>query len=235
MDSDDINSISDTEEALQITTIVEETYNELMTRKEWNHLKIPRQLESLSDADYPSTLKIPEDVMQIDTVRYDVTRDSADPVEYQTIKYKHPNDFLDYILTRRSPSSEIDSLTVKGSGVPLLVYNDRPPTFWTSFDDQFITFDSYNINVEDTVRGNKSIVYAVVLPEFNKNSDEFIPEMPARMFPLFLAECKKACFFYLKDSQSPVDEKRTFRGAAIFNDRGNRAHDRARRARFGRK
>lgn len=234
MNSDDVNSISDTEEAVQVASIIEDTHNELMTRDDWNHLKLPIPLLSLADSNYPTTLQLPEAVINISMVRYNCKSSVNDADCFRKLTYKDPNDFLDMVLARSSTASHVASKTVKGSTTPLYVTTNHPPSFWTSFDEEYITFDSYDSVLESTLQGEKSIVYAAQLPSFTM-VDTFIPNMPAKMFPQFLAECKKACFFYLKEQMSPVDEKRALRGQSLNVFRNTRAHERRTVKTYGRR
>lgn len=234
MNSDDVNSITDTEEALQVSAIIEDTHNELMTRSDWNHLKLPIPLLSLADSDYPTTLQLPSTVVDISMVRYNCKTSVFDADNFKKLTYKDPNDFLDSVLSRSSTASNVESKTVKGSTAPIYVLNDSPPSFWTSFDEEYLTFDAYVADVENTLQGAKSIVYATQLPSFTMD-DTFVPNLPATMFPQFLAECKKACFFYLKEQMSPVDEKRALRGQSLNNFRNTRAHERRTVKRYGRR
>lgn len=236
MDSDDVNDIDDTEESLQVVDIIENTYYELMTIKEWNHLKIPKPMESLSDSDYPSTLKIPDDVVKIeeDSLRYESRESSSDSLDYKPLKYMSPIDFTKYVLSRTSTDSSIDTLTVKGSTTPLLIKNDAPPSYWTSFDEKYITMDSYDSDIENTVQGNKSLAYCTVIPVFDPTDGDFVPECPTRMFPMLLAEATRACFLYLKQTDSPMDAKRSLRGNSVLKGSDYVAHERKNPAGFGR-
>jgi hypothetical protein len=136
-------------------------------------------------------------------------------------------------LSRDSTATNVDSKTVKGSTTPLYILNDRHPKYWTSFDEEYITLDGYLSTLDSTVMGSKSIVYATSLPIFTQE-DTFIPPIPATMFPQFLAECKKACFFYLKESATPIDEKIAFRGQSRNSFNNTRAHERKRSKNYGR-
>ena len=49
MDSDEVNSISDTEESSQIAQIVKTTYFEILGRRDWPHLSKFTNLNSISD------------------------------------------------------------------------------------------------------------------------------------------------------------------------------------------
>ncbi len=238
MDSDVVDTTEDSEEARQIKTIIIETYNELMSRKEWNHLKVPLALEALeSDVleDFPTTFAIPDSVIAIDHVRYDTREADVDPVRWCNLTYLTPECFLDRVLNRNSTADDVDTVGVVGSNINMYVFNDRQPSFWTSFDDKHIVFDAYNADLGDYLPANRTVIYATYLPAFPDDDDDFVPDLPSRMFPMFLSECKKAAFLYLKEMSSPVDEKRAFRGASIFNNGGAKVNVRGSRARFGRR
>lgn len=236
MDSDDVNDIDDTVEAQQVVDIIEDTYYEMMSNVEWNHLKNPETLESLSDSDFPSTLKIPESVVSFENIiRYDVQKSTDTKVNYEKLSYKSPKDFTDEILLRDSSASNISAKTIKNSNTPIYILTDTAPSFWTSFDEEYITLDSYDSAVESTLKGSKSIVYAVTIPTFDATDKDYVPDCPIQMFPTLLSESKKACFFYLKQQQTPIDEKRSVRGLNRLKRKDYRAHERTRRSNFGRR
>lgn len=235
MDSDDVNDISDTIEALQVVQIIKDTYYVLMFDSDWDHLKTPIQLDGLSDSDYPTTLSIADSVDEIHQIKYDIRDSTADALEYSTMTYKSPLDFTEMVMKRDSTASEVEQYTVKGSAVPILVFNDRAPTYWTSYDENYITLDAYDSGIDSTLQTSKNMAYCTVMPEFDDTDNTFVPVCPAKMFPTLLAETKKAAFFYLKGIQTPIDEKRAFKGTSILKQNGNRAHERKNRPRFGRR
>lgn len=238
MDSDEVNTIVNDAnvEARQVVSIIEDTYYDLMLNHvDWNHLKSVVQLDSLSDSNFPSTLKIPNDVVRIEKIRYDIRKPEDEYAKYSTRTYLPPQDFLDKVLERDADNDAVEIYHVKGTNTPIFIYNDREPTYWTSFDEEYITFDAYDSSVDSTLRGSKSMTYAVSIPTFNPNSDTYIPDCPIQFFPTLLAESKKACFAYLKQGVSPVDEKRSLRGLNKIKGKGYNAHSRRYIRRFGRR
>lgn len=235
MDSDEVDTITDTEEAQQVVDIIEDTYYELMSQKDWNHLREPTQLEELSDTLYPTTLRIPDEVVDIEDLRYEIRDSVSEDLEYVSMTYMDPISFTDYILSRRSTDSNIETLTVKGASTPLLVKNDKSPEYWTSYDEEYIVLDSYDAAVDTTLQASKSLVYCTKIPTFDKTLGTYVPDCPVNMFPTLLAEAKRACFFYLKQTDSPIDAKRSLRGMHRIKNKDYRAHERKKYPRFGRK
>ncbi len=232
MDSDDVNSINDTEEALQVAEIAQDTYYELVTQSEWPHLNQTCVLESVGDSSKPTFLRIPDNVDKIDTIRYEQAADAENPRSFKKVTYQDSELFLSnsYSLTIDNPEVE----EIVDNGVSIFVQNDRQPIFWTSFDDEHIVFSSFDNTIESTLQGNKTSVQCKVIPVWSE-TDAFIPDLPAKMFPLFLAEVKSASHQYLKQQASPTDSKRSVRGFNVLRQRNGRANEYKNRPRFGRR
>lgn len=233
MDSDDVNSISDTEEALQIVDIIEDTYNHMLIQINPPSLDTTTRLTDVSDTDQPTTLQIPEGVIDIDKIKYEVTDTGDTNREFKTLIWLKPQDFVDKLLTRSSGDSNVQEL-LSPTNTPLFVFTDAWPTYWTSFDDEHIVCDSYVATESATLLGSKTMTLCTRLPSFTK-SDTFVPELAEKAFPLLLAESKQASHVYLKQQASPIDAKRALQGNHTFRHKKDRAHDRKRQVNYGRK
>src|SRR6476661_687590 len=87
MDSDEVNSVYDTVEALQVATIIIETLE-----SEFNNIDIPSfnkivQLQSVSDTSRPNYLKYGDDVGSIKWLKY---RDDRNHSRYKDVIYLDP-------------------------------------------------------------------------------------------------------------------------------------------------
>lgn len=233
MDSDDVNSISDTEEAIQLTDVIEDTYFHLMSQKDWPHLKQTCTLESLSDATRPNYLRVPDLVSEIMDIKYNTTKAGDASESIATIRYKDPMEFTDMTLTRSTANVEVQKIFTLNN-TPLFIYNERDPLWWTSFDDEHIVFDAWDSAEEATLSGAKCFVHCIKSPVFDKNTDTFIPDLPEELFPTLLAESKRAAHLYHKQSDSPVDAKRALQGIHRMREKAWRTNDGRKKARFGR-
>ena len=142
MDSDDVNSIDDTEESLQVAGMIEDTYYDLISDKDWPHTQQTCQLNSVSDSSRPTELRIPDDVSTVENIRYNTTETGDDNTTYTPIKYVDPNDFLDRVFQLSTSASNVSSVTL-GSGTIIFIRTDKMPEIWTSFDDEHIVMDPY--------------------------------------------------------------------------------------------
>jgi hypothetical protein len=210
MNHDNVNSISDTIESRQIAEEARTVYYELMDREDWAHLVKLIPLQALPGLDYPNYMKIPEDVVRIDEIKYECTTSTDTRRQFRTIKYLEPNEFLDMIYLRDSSVSTTRTV-IDFNGTPLFITNNQPPEYWTTFDDEHIIFDAYDAAVSDTLLEAKSLCLAKQIPPWT-HDDAFIPDMPDQMFSTFLAEVTAAAFTYWKQGQSIKDEQRAARG-----------------------
>src|SRR5512139_1080122 len=209
MNSDEVNSVTDTVEALQVTQIIKDTFYEIITEGEWPHLKTLMQLTASADADKPTHMRMPENVQKVVSIRYNKRSNTDTKDEYSLVEYKEPDDFLEHIMKRLSSESTVDTIT-DYSGVPLLIENDLSPTYWTSFDNEWIVFDSYDSSVDTTLQSNKTQCVALREPTFTV-SDTFVPDLPAVAFPYLLSEAKSAAFLALKNTANQKEEQRANR------------------------
>src|SRR5574342_301448 len=86
MNSDGVNSISDTEEAMQVATIVKRTFINLWNDRKWPHNHQLMKIDSLSDSARPTHMILPEDVVEIMWVKYDVAS-PGESIHYKEILY----------------------------------------------------------------------------------------------------------------------------------------------------
>jgi len=224
MDSEDVNSISDTLEAMQIANIVEDVYFSLIAAEEVPSLKELIKLTALSDSAYPTHFKYPTNVKNFEAVYYNVATDGT--VQYREIKFLEP---LDFIQLTDNQSSGFTAVADKNAGTTLFIRNDTMPTYYTTFDETYMVFDSYDSATEATLQESKTRAYGTKYPTFTI-SDTFVPDLEAPMFPLLLAEVKAQAFSLFKPGVDPKIEQNARRLRAFLqNDkhktkRGNKLH-----------
>ena len=69
MDSDPVNSINDTVEALQIAQTVKTTYNNIIDGRDWPWQYELFQFDALSSTAKPNYLKIPDTIISLEFVK----------------------------------------------------------------------------------------------------------------------------------------------------------------------
>src|SRR5210317_2192919 len=100
INGDDVNSISDTVEAQDVAQIIRDTYEEMISNRNWPHLKDLDQLEGVSDTTRKTHLKLPDSVREVISVKYNVRTSTDTKDKFKEITYKYPEDFLDLVNNR---------------------------------------------------------------------------------------------------------------------------------------
>lgn len=207
MVSDEVTNIDDTVESQTVASIVRSVYEAMLANRNWPHTKNLIQLDSLVDVSKPVYLKMPERLKELVSLSYDVKKNESDSTLYQTIKYKDPESFLRYLSNRDEKKDNVVPV-VDFSGVKLMIFNDKAPEFWTSFDDNHIVFDSYNSVLDTTLKKSKTACTAYITPLFERSNDS-IPSLPEEAFPALIAEVKSTAFYDLKQMANEKEEKRS--------------------------
>lgn len=170
-DLENVTAIGDTVESEQAAELVDTVYIDILKDYDWPFLYT---ISTLNVSANPNEMTIPDDKFQINWIRYNKN----------DITYIEPKDMIILLDSRDQTLATVDS---RGC------YIDRDPTYWTSYDDETITFDSYN--------GNLVAAYCVC--QFVRNpgtlsSDDSVPDLPARFIPVLIAGCLAEAFLTLK-------------------------------------
>lgn len=209
MDFDYVNSLSDTPEALQVATIIRTTYFELLTNRTWPHTKKLSKLQPSNDNSKPNYLRVPESLYELDWLKYN--RKSANDTQdrWKDIELIDPREFVNRVMRRNTNDSHVEAVEDFG-GTELYIINNKAPEYCTTFDDEWVVFDSYNSEVDTILQASKCQAMIVEEPEF-VISDDFVPDMPAKAFPYLLAESKSVAFNALKQLANNKEEQRSRR------------------------
>ncbi len=214
IDGEEVNTLGDTTEATQIANIVEDTYYNLITNREVPEHESFIKLTAASDINFPTHFTYPTDVHRIDCVWYDTSNDGS--FEYTEIKFLEP---LAFIKRIDSVQSNFEMVLDKSAGTSLRIVNDTQPEFYTSFDDTNIVFNSYNSEIDDTLRESKVRAHGVTHPSFII-ADNFVPDIDENYFPLLLAESTSTAQSLFAGGSDPKTEQAARRNRMyIQNDK----------------
>lgn len=227
MDSEEVNSISDSVEATQIASVVEDTYfNIIATREIPEHKKLIT-ITSLSDSTKPTHFTYPTYTKEIEKLFYNNSTDGN--YNYSEVYYLEPLDFL-----RKLPTTiTSDTVLVTHDDYKLVITTNKMPKFYTSFDDDFIVMDSYDSSVESILSAAKTRAYGTVYPTFTI-SDSFVPDLDKTLFPLLLAESKSACFSLFKSGPDLKVEQAARRLKSTMLNDMYKSRQENRRPKYGR-
>jgi len=205
MDSDEVNSINDSTESLQVAQIIKSTYYNIVDGKDYPFFKELFQLDSNGTVARPTHMRLPETIIDLEWIKYDCIKDGETRNRYTKIIYKTPEEFLEIVDKRVSTASNIQVVT-DSTGIKLNIYNDKAPTYFTSFDDDYLVFDAFDSDVDSTLQNSKTQCHGKRSVTFTL-SDSFIPDIPVQMFSYLLNDAKSACFVTLKQMANPKVEQ----------------------------
>lgn len=232
MNSDEVNSIHDTVEATQVATIVKRTFINLWNDRKWPHNFRLMKIDGLSDNSRPTHMKLPEDVVELQWVRYNIAS-PGESANYKELIYMTPEEFVTHTMRRDSTKGNVQTV-IDIHGTPLLILTDHQPTYYTLFDDQHFVMDSYDSSIEDTLQQSKTQVYGDIEPEWQMQ-DDFVPDIPAKAFPYFVNESKSTCFLKIKEVFSQKDEQNSQRQKSWLSRRKRHANNGTTYPNYGRK
>ena len=210
LDGDEVSSINDTVEASQIAQIVKTTYENMSTHRNWPFQKSLIQLEAASDTTRPTHIRIPDACKEIFDISYNTAADGITRVKYTEMCYLEPDAFLQTTNGRDTDQSNIDQVVDFGGGI-FFIRNDIAPTYWTSFDDEYVVFDSYDSDVDNTIQNSKTQVMAYV-EEAMTLTDGSYPPIPNEAFPTLIAEAKSKAAYSLNQVVDSKAEKEARKG-----------------------
>lgn len=233
MTSDEVNSITDSAEAEAVARIIISVFEDMVSNRNWPHLRQLIKLESLSDNNRPTHLKLPDGVKELVMVNYDRRTADNERLDYHKMIWKHPDEFLMYTNNRAS-TSENTMLVKDVSGVQLMIYNNQYPKYFTSFDDEHLVFDSYDKEVDDTLQVSKFQTVAFVMPD-SKFEDDWIPDLPDEAFRALISEAKSKCQFHLQTVQDIKSEQEARRQNSWLARKAWKANGGVRYPNYGRR
>lgn len=212
LDSDEVNSISDTVEAMQVARIIRDCYNEIVSRLDPNEFINFFELLASGDTSKPTLMYLPATVDRLDFIRYNkATNDSPSPnlVNLQSLSVP---DFLDRIYRFDTSDTNVGAYTISigTDSIDILYQNDKLPQYYTIFDDRTVVFDTFDISLENTLTKNRSMGYGIIMPTFSF-VDTYVPDLDSNLFSLLMQESKAQAFVEIKQTENAKAERKARR------------------------
>jgi hypothetical protein len=214
IDGDEVNSISDTTESLQVAKVIETTYWDIVSKAEFPKNFIFFELDPSGSPTVPTVMYLPTTQLTLQWIRYNIAT-TADPSPmFQDVQFQDLDTFLQRMYGHDSSESTVDEFDLtlgNGDVMTFLARNDKMPTYYTCFDDRTILFDSYDSAEDTTLQESKTMCYGEKLPTWT-NTDSFTPDLPAKQFTLLLNEAKSLAWAEIKQASNAKAEQRARNG-----------------------
>lgn len=223
MNSDAVNSVSDTVESEQVANEIRNTFYQLFTNSDLPEFKGLITLQSLNSDATPHLLKIPETIANIDWIKYLDYRSAT----FVDCVYLTPEEYIHRVVlgSRANLTPFVEVALHPESPITYALPAEAHPKYYTSFDDPTIlVFDSFDSDNESYLTASNAMCWGTKNLTFIIN-DEFVPAIDANLFPRLLAEAKSACFINIKEVANSKEEQRARRQAIKAQTRLNRTDD----------
>lgn len=212
MDADEVTDIDGTLESSQVAKVIRTAYYDLVSPTD-----LPEHFGlftlTASSISTPTVLTRPSDVNLVKWLKYNkrLVTDTVDV--WGELTYLDPETFMDMSrgLDQTATTVEDFTLTTDSYSTTVYVQNDKPPDYWTAFDDEKIVCDSYDVSVEAYLAAAKTSGYGKLSRVFTL-SNSFTPDLDEQQFSLLLNEAKSLAFLELKQMQHPKAEKKVRQG-----------------------
>jgi hypothetical protein len=212
IDGENVNSISDTVEAQQIASFIEQTFFNIINNRDYPEHYDFFVLDAASDSNNPTKFTIPDNIKQICNMWY--------MVDATTKEYRELDEVDILTFVQRSDSltgSSHTNITINGTNVK--VFNDRHPSYFTVLEDNVVIMDAYKSSVDNTLQESKIRCYGIKHPVFTI-SDSFVPNIDLNLFPFLISESTSMAFDLLKGGVSPKIEQISRRNQSrVQNDK----------------
>jgi len=225
--SDEVNSVSDTPESLQVLECLRTTYFNIISRTDLPEHKQIIQLDPSLDVDIPVLMYVPTGVGKIDWLKYfnsstnpdgtdtgfehdlntDIVQGSGQtlstPYGYDYVRILPFQEFIDMTQGFNPDNTDVSSFTFTDSknsfpGTYTFYYKtNKQPQFCTILSDYYVIFDGYDEEVDSTLQASKTMAYGEIIPGW-ESTDSFIPNIDEAQVPLLLNEAKSLAFYELK-------------------------------------
>jgi hypothetical protein len=199
MSSDEVNSISDTVESMQIAEVVKTTFFNIMARANLPEQKKLFQLDSSADIAQPNLMFLPEGIKTIEWLKY-YDADTA-ATQYKYVTLIPLQQFVDYVNGFEPSQTNVETmnLTIDSQTYLFRYRTDIQPCYATVLSDYYVIFDAYNDTIDSTLQSSKTECFGLEEPVWLME-DTFIPQLDAAQVPLLLNEAKSLAFFELKQT-----------------------------------
>ena len=197
-----ISTIDDGIESQQVASIAQKVFYDLNNDVFGNsQLESLVQLEALADSTKPNYLRLPDTAADIkhDAVMYDISDDVAE-IEMKEIEYMTPLNFLDLIGTKKA--STTNQVVTDFGGYRMTIDNDAAPQYYTSFDDEYLVFDSFDSSVDSTLQSGKSGIITQLQRSFTQ-SDTYIIDFPEWFHTTYLNQVMAEASAALREEALP--------------------------------
>lgn len=213
LDGDEVDTILETTESTQVALLLKTTYWDIVSRADFPEQFTFFELTETS-ASTPTMMTIPSS-LSVEWIKYNqiLEAESETAPNFQPVTWVPLDTFMNRMYSLSTDDTDVTgyTATISSTTQNFLAINNASPTYYTTYNDETLIFDSFNSDEEDYLEAAKTQVYGQKMPTWT-HSDSFTPDLPDRQFSLLLNEAKALAFAELKQAQHIPAERRARRG-----------------------
>lgn len=204
MDSDEVNSITDTVEAMDIANTIKSCYYDMATDLDLPEHNRVYELNASGDNAKPVLMTLPTNALNLKWLKYDVQISGDTVSDYQYLDRLDLETFMLRQEALREYTSDVDEMifTSNSESFPYMYWTDRHPKYYTTYDDHTLLFDAHDSSLDTTLQKSKTMAFGNVYPVFTID-DDFYPELDPSQFSLLINKAKVRCFAEKKQAANP--------------------------------
>mgnify|MGYP006971712257 CR=1 FL=1 len=206
LNENEVDSISDTAESMQVAEIIKDVYEHIIDGQEWKHLQKSFRLDASGSVLLPTKMTVPEEISNINWIKY---KDGDG--KFVELKYLSPEDFIETTMMYSTGVVEMAD-----ADVIFNIRTDKEPTYWTTFDETTIYFDSLLISRQSTLESVDTFCYGTKNSRFEID-DDFIADLPTDAFSYLQSEAKSVAFVEINQQVNSKAEQHSRRGRYRMN------------------
>ena len=214
MGSDEVNSIFDTTESVDVSNIIKECYFNIMTELSPQESRSLFHLDSSGDSSKPILMTLPDSVLSVEFLKYNI-EEVSNP-NFKDLHYIPLEDMFALTNNLDVNDTVVSSMdvTINGGTFLFKYRNDQMPTYWTTVDDKTLIFDSIDESVDSILNSQKTYGFGEISHAFTM-SDSFVPKLDAKHFQLLLNAAKAQANIEIKQVENASAEKKAKRNMIL--------------------
>lgn len=217
MDGEEVTDIADTSESASVANIVRQNFYEIAS-----NFKLPEHHTFFAltetSSSTPTMMTKPSDVMSISWIKYNYILTGHTDPEFNEVAFMPKNDFFRMLDGFNTDYDTIDSYdaTISGGTFPIKYINDKMPQYYTSYDDNTLVFDSFDVGEDTFLRANKTWCWGLKEASWSHTSSH-TPALDHKLSNLLFQRAKSQCFMELKQVEQPSAERKARRAELTLN------------------
>jgi hypothetical protein len=225
MDSDEVNSISDTVESNQVALLLKQCYYDVSTDIGLRSQEGLFELLPSGDPTKPVLMTLPSNVAELTSVRYNNKEDADTQSNYVGVDWVPFHEFFERQNNLDPSLSNVASMSFQSNGDTFEIgyYTDRHPSIYTDIGGSTLLFDAFQDSLDTTLQKSKTLCTGVVYPAWEM-TDTFVPDLSPAHFSYYINKAKARAFVELKQMNNADASGEARRQKIILQARDKRVN-----------